>query len=165
MKFSVSGRILFDEYTPKFSHPNLTICCRQTNWSAYYKIRAMVVSVSGGDVAPVCQPLFNNISAPSKPATSPFFYSWDTSDAKVLGGEGQTWWSNIASRRKNERFVLLETKTQTPESIAAIIKTISMTVCDNMLIWKQVCVNTVDCNTWLHIMKHIVKAIRPPECD
>lgn len=67
-------------------------------------------------------------------------------------------------------FVLLGQKEKEKEkkltlAIIGIIKTISMTVCNNMLIRKQVCVKTVDCNTWLHIMKHIVKAIRPPECD
>lgn len=56
-------------------------------------------------------------------------------------------------------------KKKIPATIVVIIKTISMTVCNNLLMRKQVCVKTVDCNTWLHIMKHIVKAIRPPECD
>lgn len=50
-------------------------------------------------------------------------------------------------------------------SLLWLLKQFSMTVCDNMLIRKQVCVKTVDCNTWRHVMKHIVKAIRPPECD
>lgn len=62
--------------------------------------------------------------------------------------------------------MLCEGKKETTQAtFIVIIKTISMTVCNNMLIRKQVCMKTVDCNTWLHIIKHVVKAIRAPECD
>lgn len=81
----------------------------------------------------------------------------------------------ISPQDSNKMFVLLEKRKRKRKkkkkqrnkvaTIIVMIKTISMTVCDNMLIRKQVCEKTVDCNTWLHIMKHIVKAIRPPECD
>lgn len=44
-------------------------------------------------------------------------------------------------------------------------ETISTPVCNNMIMRKQVCMKTVGSNTWPHIIKQIVKAIRPPHCD
>lgn len=82
-----------------------------------------------------------------------------------LGSEGQTWLVNFASRQKDVYALRVKIEKKKLATFTVIIKTISMTVCYNTLIRKQVCLKTVDCNTLLHIMKHIVKAIRAPECD
>lgn len=66
-----------------------------------------------------------------------------------------------AAPDRRQMFALHEQIISLKRQITRIIaiKTATMR-CVIVLIRKQMCMKTVDCNTWLHTMKHIVKVIR-----